>query len=57
MMPERSRDNMLAFGLVIVMVLITIVAVIQQVRAQTVDPPLTSFFHQCRWSTSALPLA
>ena len=42
-MNQRSRDNWLAIALVGVMGLITIMTVIQQVRSQIVDPPLSSF--------------
>lgn len=42
----KSRDSWLAIGLFAFMALITIVAAVQQVRSQIVDPPLSSFSTQ-----------
>lgn len=45
-MSSRTRDNLLAIVLFLVMGAITAVAVVQELRAQAVDPPLASFSTQ-----------
>lgn len=55
----RSRDTLVAITLVVIMTLITIIAVAQQVRATTVDPPLSTLSNDAngaaalfRWLTA-----
>ncbi|MEM7113340.1 MAG: DUF4350 domain-containing protein [Chloroflexota bacterium] len=45
-MSKLSRDNWFAIGLFVVLVIVLAVATIQEVRSQTVDPPLASFSNQ-----------
>lgn len=45
-MNRRRRDNLLAIGLFFMMGAVIVVATIQQIRAETVDPPLASFSMQ-----------